>query len=258
MQLAKAALIAFLLNVSFACSNTGPELKILHQVTGAIETNCYLVYDSETLEAALIDVGDAIDTLIQYIEENELDLKCILCTHGHIDHIYNVPAIREMFPGAKTVIHRLDYDDLWTQGEWVQANMDAETLAWMKSEPDINKFFSFDPATFGKPDILIDDGQEIPLGNFTIKAIHSPGHSPGSVCYLVDGKLFSGDVLFYRTVGRTDIQNSSRKDQIKSVQRLYAMLPDSTPVYPGHGEFTDIGSEKIENKRIKADTVTWE
>jgi glyoxylase-like metal-dependent hydrolase (beta-lactamase superfamily II) len=230
---------------------------IKHQVTGAIETNCYLIYDSKTLEAALIDVGDAIDTLVEYIEENDLDVKYILCTHGHIDHLYFVPSMRNLFPEAKMVIHKLDYDDLWTQGEWVQANLDPETLEWMMSDPDIVKFFDFDPATLGDPDIFIEDGQELVLGNFIIRAIHSPGHSPGSTCYLVDGKLFSGDVLFYRTVGRTDVQNSSRTDQIESVQRLYRILPDSTPVYPGHMQFTDILSEKTLNSRIKADTVTW-
>jgi hydroxyacylglutathione hydrolase len=257
MKICKSVYLIPLMAVLGSCSASTPELMILHQVTGAIETNCYLVYDSETLEAALIDVGDAIDTLLQQIKEKNLDVTYILCTHGHIDHVYSVPAIRDMFPDAKTVINRLDYDDLWTQGEWVEAHMDAETLEWMKSDPDIKKFFDFDPATFGEPDILIEDGQELSLGHFTIKAVYSPGHSPGSVCYLVDGKLFSGDVLFYRTVGRTDIQHSSREDQIRSVQRLYQILPDSTPVYPGHGQFTDIGSEKVENSRIKADTVTW-
>ena len=257
MKSSKSTLIVLFVALILSCSNIETELKIMHQVTGAIETNCYLIYDSRSRDAALIDAGDVIDTLVDYIEQQELDVKYILCTHGHMDHVYNVPAIREKFPVAKTVIHRLDYDDLWTQGEWVLANMDAETLEWMRSDPDINKFFKFDPATFGEPDILIEDGQEIPLGHFTIKTIHSPGHSPGSVCYLVDGKLFSGDVLFYRSAGRTDIQNSSRVDQIKSVQRLYEILPDSTPVYPGHGQFTDIGSEKSENKRIKSDTVTW-
>jgi len=247
MKALRSAVLALFLCFPLSCSTLRPELKIMHQVTGAIETNCYLIYDSKTMEAALIDVGDAIDTLILYIDENELDIKYILCTHGHIDHLYNVPAIKERFPDAKTVIHKLDYDDLWTQGEWIQVNIDTETLEWMQS----------DPSTFGKPDILTEDGQELQLGNYTIKVIHSPGHSPGSVCYLVDGKLFSGDVLFYRTVGRTDVQNSSREDQIKSVQRLYEILPDSTPVYPGHMQFTDILSEKTLNSRIKADTVTW-
>ena len=209
------------------------------------------------MEAALVDVGDAIDTLLQYIEENDLDVKYILCTHGHYDHVIGVPDILDKFPEAKTVIHKLDYDDMLVQGEWVLENMDPEFIEWMRSEPETNKFFEWDPTTFGEPDILIEEGQELQLGNFTIKVIHSPGHSPGSVCYLVDGKLLSGDVLFYRTVGRTDVQNSSREDQIRSVQRLYEILPDSTLVYPGHMQFTDILSEKTLNSRIKADTVTW-
>ena len=107
MSNAKHALIAFLPYIILSCSTLEPELKILHQVTGPIETNCYLIYDTKTMDAALIDVGDAIDTLMQYIDENELDIKYILCTHGHIDHLYNVPALRDRFPEAKTVIHKL-------------------------------------------------------------------------------------------------------------------------------------------------------
>ena len=135
MKYAKPALKAFLLAIILSCSTTAPELKIMHQVTGPIETNCYLIFDTKTREAALVDVGDVIDTLVNYIEQLQLNLKYILCTHGHIDHVYNLPSILDQFPEAKTVIHKLDYDDLWTQGEWVQANMDAETLAWMESDP---------------------------------------------------------------------------------------------------------------------------
>jgi hydroxyacylglutathione hydrolase len=257
MKCPNPSLIALLLGILVSCTNVEPELRLVHQVSGPIETNAYLIYDNQTREAALVDAGDVIDTLVNYIEEHDLDLKYILCTHGHIDHVYNLPGTHDLFPEAKTVVHKLDYIDLWTQGEWIQENMDPELVEEIKRDPETNKYFEFDPASFGEPDIFVEEGQELPLGNFTIKAIHSPGHSPGSVCYLVDGKLFSGDVLFYRTVGRTDVQNSSREDQIKSVQRLYEILPDSTPVYPGHGQFTDILSEKTENSRIKADTVTW-
>jgi len=257
MKHLKPGLIALLFAIILSCTTVEPELKIIHQVTGPIETNCYLIYDNQTMEVALVDVGDAIDTLLQYIEENDLDVKYILCTHGHYDHVIGVPDILDRFPEAKTVIHKLDYDDMLVQGEWVLENMDPEFIEWMRNDPETNKFFEWDPTTFGEPDILIEEGQELQLGNFTIKVIHSPGHSTGSVCYLVDGKLLSGDVLFYRTVGRTDVQNSSREDQIRSVQRLYEILPDSTLVYPGHMQFTDILSEKTLNSRIKADTVTW-
>jgi len=115
----------------------------------------------------------------------------------------------------------------------------------------------FDPYSFKEPDIYIEANQILKLGSLNIKAIYSPGHSPGSVCYFIENILFSGDVLFYRTVGRTDVQNSSREDQIKSVRRLYTLLSDKTKVYPGHGQFTDIGSEKVENKRITVTGGEW-
>jgi glyoxylase-like metal-dependent hydrolase (beta-lactamase superfamily II) len=257
MKTMNPTLIAFLFAIILSCTTIEPELKIIHQVTGPIETNCYLIYDSQTREAALVDVGGPIDTLIEFIEQHDLNLKYFLCTHGHPDHFIQVPELRDRFPGAKTVLHKLDYDDLFIAKEWLMENLDEEDIEWFRSDPERQRLLEFDPTSLGEPDILIEEGQELPLGNFIMRAIHSPGHSPGCVCYIVDGKLFSGDVLFYRTVGRTDILHSSREDQIKSVQRLYKMLPDSTPVYPGHGQFTDIGSEKTENSRIKADTVTW-
>jgi len=108
----------------------------------------------------------------------------------------------------------------------------------------------FDPETFGQPDIFVKDGQSFNLGEFEISAIHSPGHSPGSVCFHVGNYLFSGDVLFYRSVGRVDVLHGSVEDQVVSVRKLYSSFPDETRVYPGHGKFTDIGSEKRENQSI--------
>ena len=125
MQLFKTGLLIVCITIILSCATSRPELKIVHQATGPIETNCYLIYDTKTMEAALVDAGDIIDTLVDYIKQHQLDLKYILCTHGHIDHLYYVPSILDNFPEAKTVIHKLDYDDLWTQGEWIQANMDA-------------------------------------------------------------------------------------------------------------------------------------
>ena len=84
-----------------------------------------------------------------------------------------------------------------------------------------------------------------------------PGHSPGGTCYYTGNILFSGDVLFYRTCGRTDTQYGSREDQIKSLRKLYELFPDSTRVYPGHGQLTDIGSEKKENSRVTVDGGEW-
>jgi len=238
------------------CTQT-EELIIDHQVTGAIKTNCYLIYGENSKEAALIDIGGTIDSLLSIIKGKELNLKYIICTHSHLDHIIGVPAIKELYPQAKIVMQEADYKDIFTRMEWAENNLGPEFFEWLKSDPERKKIFDFDVNSFNKPEIFIKHNQELNLGNLTLKAIHSPGHSPGCVCFYTDSSLFSGDVLFYRSVGRTDVQNSSREDQIKSVQNLYNILPEHTKVYPGHGQFTDIGSEKRENKRITADGGEW-
>ena len=109
--------------------------------------------------------------------------------------------------------------------------------------------------TFGVPDLFIDEGQVLEFGSHPIEVMHCPGHSPGSVCFFLGSLLFSGDVLFLNSVGRVDVQHSSREDQIRSVRHLYSVLPESTPVYPGHGEPTTIGHEKYENTKVSINTV---
>jgi hydroxyacylglutathione hydrolase len=247
-------LIQFIL--LFHCSSAD-DLTVTHQVTGGIETNCYLLVDSKSKEASLFDIGGDIDSLTQIIDRNQLDLKYIFCTHGHFDHIIGVPAVKAKYPNTKVCIHELDYNDMSTQKQWAIDNLGPDFVNYLLSDPERKKIYDFDVESFGKPDILIEEGQTFRFGHTTIKAIHSPGHSPGSVCFHVDDLLFSGDVLFYRTVGRTDTQNGSQEDQVKSVRQLYAMFEDETRVYPGHGRFTDIGSEKKFNERISMDGGSW-
>jgi glyoxylase-like metal-dependent hydrolase (beta-lactamase superfamily II) len=238
------------------CSQT-ENVVIKHQVTGPIDCNCYLVYGTKTKEAALIDVAGPIDTLLTHMKEHELDLKYFFFTHGHFDHLMGLPAIRNQFPEAKVCIHKEDYQDMLVAKDWILNNIDQEFIDYVKNDPKLCPLLEFDATTFGHPDIFIEDNQIFKLGYLEIRAIHSPGHSPGCVCFHVNNSLFSGDVLFYRSVGTTDIMNSSRNDQINSVQRLYALFPDETIVYPGHRQFTDIGSEKRENKRIRVDGGEW-
>ncbi len=104
------------------------------------------------------------------------------------------------------------------------------------------ELLAFDVNSFKPPDIFVRDGDSFKLGNLSIQAIHSPGRSQGSVCYLAGYMLFSGDVLFHRSVGGVNLPSSSAEDLISSVRWLFSQLPDSTKVYPGHGETTDIGS----------------
>ncbi|MFC2093893.1 MBL fold metallo-hydrolase [Bacteroidota bacterium] len=244
--------LVFLIFLQFNSART-EDFKVLFQVTGPIETNCYLIYGVESKEAALIDPGWIIDTLVTYIKENSLNLKYIFVTHGHIDHFYYIPEIKNLFPDAKVCMNKDDYRDIFTALEWITENYGKEWIDEAMSNPDTKKYLEFDMQTLGEPDIFVEDNQIFQLGTLEVKTIHTPGHSPGSVCYYTGNVLFSGDVLFYRSVGRTDTQNGSKEELIKSVRKLYELFPDSTIVHPGHERFTDIGSEKKENKKITLD-----
>jgi glyoxylase-like metal-dependent hydrolase (beta-lactamase superfamily II) len=235
-----------------SCTKSG-ELVVLHQTTGPIETNCYLLYDAQSKEAALIDVGGSIDTHLAHIKENNLELKYIFATHCHMDHIEGVPQIHEKFPDALLCYNREDYKNFFLIPDWTKENL-PELYAVMVNSPDLRKYLDMDLSVFTEPDIYLEDNQTYKLGSLEIRTFLSPGHSAGSICYHVGDVLFSGDVLFYRRVGRTDILGGSKENIIKSVRRLYTELPDATKVYPGHGEFTDIGSEKLENEEVRLDS----
>ncbi len=249
----KKPLRTFLISVTLApillsCQQNA-RLTVQRQISGPY-VNSYLVYDSASREAILIDIGGPIDTLLATIDQNSLKIKYVLFTHGHIDHVMGWPALRDRFPEAKVGIHRLDYDDMQTQLDWILQNLPPEEIAEWKSDPEVEKMFHFDAVDFGKPDIFLEDNQIIKLGGAEIRAIHAPGHSRGSNCFHIGNLLFSGDVLMHRDVGRPDFQNSSKEDLVRSVRRLYSLLPDSTIVYPGHGRPTDIGSEKKNNPKV--------
>ncbi len=237
-----------------SCSQPG-ELVIQHQVTGPIETNCYLIYDARSKEAALIDVGGPIDALVAHIRENNLRLKYIFATHVHMDHVEGVPQIQKQFPEALLCYNRDDYEDFLISREWLGEHF-PDMMAQMRQAKQFEKWFAYDMAVFKEPDLELEDNQSYKLGNLEIRTFLSPGHSRGSICFHAQDVLFSGDVLFYRQVGRTDLLGGSKEAIVKSVRRLYTSLPDTTRVYPGHGEFTDIGSEKRENEEVTIDAVT--
>ena len=197
------------------------------EVTGPLKTNCYLLYDPTKKEAALFDVGGSINKLKSIIKEKNLNVKYLFCTHLHFDHIMGIEDIREDLPNAKLAFHKKELDVLKNMGR-------------------IARIFEFKSSSIGELEIPIENGQIFNVGDIELRAILSPGHTPGSICFYFDKSLLSGDVLFYRGVGRTDFFGGSFEVLEESIKNLF-QLPNETKVYPGHGDFTDIGSEKNEN-----------
>ena len=208
--------------------------KIECEITGPLKANCYLLYDVQDREAALIDVAGPIPKLNRIIKELDLTVKYLFCTHLHFDHILGLEEIRETYPEALLAFNSRELEVLENMGNFA-------------------RLFEFDPSSIGKQDINIEN-QVFNIGKIELKTLVSPGHTPGSVCYYFNKCIFTGDVLFKRGIGRTDFYGGSFEKIVISVQNLFR-FPDETIVYPGHGDFTDIGSEKRENPFVNQNSV---
>ena len=241
------------------CARPGKP-AVVRQVVGPIKVNCYLLYDEKSRDAALFDVGGPIDELVSEIDEKRLNLKYIFITHGHCDHVLGLPTARERFPEAKVCFSREEYEDMGSYERW-EEKLPPQEVAQMKKalepggNPELAALLTLDYDRIGKPDIFAADGQVFKLGGLEIRAILSPGHSRGSLCYSAGNVLISGDLLFAGQVGRTDLMDGGKDAIVKSVRALYASLSDETKVYPGHGPATDIGTEKRENEEVSATSV---
>ena len=195
-----------------------------------VQENCYVVSD-ETKEAAVIDCGALFDeerlAVVNYIKENGLTLRHVLCTHAHFDHIFGLDTLFEEF-GVKPRLHPADrhiYDGMRQQ---VMAFFGTR---YDKEMPPLGDDLS--------------DGEIIPLGNCELKVLHTPGHSPGSVLFYCESNriLFAGDTLFRMSVGRTDLQGGSWQQLMHSLKHVVAVLPQEVKVYSGHGPSTTISEE---------------
>jgi glyoxylase-like metal-dependent hydrolase (beta-lactamase superfamily II) len=226
-------------------------------VTGG-DTNTYLLYDTRSREAALFDVGGVMDKLDSIINEKGLELKYIFVTHSHPDHVYGIPAVRNKYPRSKLGVSKAEWDDNKRYANWeneLSPNLVVEIKKIMAENPEFADLMNFDYDLLKKPDILLKDNQVLRLGKAEIRTFLTPGHSRGSICFLSGNALFSGDVLFKGLVGRTDLPTGSPTEIVTSVRRLYKLLADETKVYPGHGEFTDIGTEKKGNQEVSEKNV---
>ena len=193
-----------------------------------IDNNNYLIVDEKTKEAALIDCSSIDDRIDEEIEKQGANLKYILLTHGHFDHIAGIRPNR-FKNNPQIVMHKPD-------------------LAWLNNANQYLPMFGMPEITIPKVDVFVDDGDTIQLGSLEIKVLHTPGHTQGGVCYLVDGNLFSGDTIFREAVGRCDLEGGNFNQIVESIENKIFTLPPKTVIYPGHGNITSVEWEKEHNR----------
>jgi hydroxyacylglutathione hydrolase len=225
--------------------------ELIHEIlpVGMLQCNCHIVGDPQTREAIVIDPGDDAERILEVINRHHLKVTAIVVTHTHIDHVIGLRRVHHA-TGAPVYVHADDLD-LYRMLE-----VQATWLGWK-------------PPESVKIDQLVHEGDVIRWGRYQAQILHTPGHTPGSVCLYMPpdapaalpdasaakstprdpgtGRLFAGDTLFAGSIGRTDLWGGSFADIIRSLKGKLLELPDDTVVYPGHGESTTIGNERATN-----------
>lgn len=208
------------------------DLKIGRLMLGICQTNCYFVYREGTKDVIFFDPADKGDYIYENLKEKNLNVKGILLTHGHFDHIWGTNKLREL------------------SGAPIYAYEEEKVLC---EDAAINVSDQVGRPYTVIPDRYLKDGEEVTIAGITCKLIATPGHTVGSCCYYFeeDGILVAGDTLFLESVGRTDLATGSMSALIRSVKDKLFKLPDETKVYPGHGDITTIGHEKKYNPFVQ-------
>ncbi len=206
-------------------------MKIDRLILGDFQTNCYVVRrDEAATECLIVDAGlDAAD-LLAFLDEHRLSPTAVVLTHGHIDHIGGLTALRQQYPALRVYVHALDADLMADP----RANLSIFAGAPVKAEP---------------ADALLEEADTIQEAGITLKVLHTPGHTPGGICLYAESEalVFSGDTLFAEGVGRTDFPGGDATQLLESIRSRLLMLPDATAVYPGHAMRTTIAHEKAHN-----------
>ena len=211
------------------------ELIVITNQLGDFMTNCYTVYNAVTRDAVLIDPACNARFLNNILVNEQLNCVAILLTHGHYDHIGALPELMELVGHKVPIYASAEEEDV--------LNDPRKNLSTMLSGQMVTV----------KPDILLQDDQEIELLDTKLRCFLVPGHTKGGMCYYFaeNGILFSGDTLFARSIGRSDFPTGDGIKLVKSIKEKLMTLPNETIVYPGHNERTTIGKERNANPFIQ-------
>ncbi|MFR8506774.1 MAG: MBL fold metallo-hydrolase [Peptoniphilus sp.] len=205
------------------------EYKIMKLVVGELQENCFILFD-ENKDAFVVDPGGSSENIIEAIDKNELNIKYILLTHGHFDHVGAVAALVKKF---KAPVY-----------------MSKDDRAFLESPKEVRASSFGMQIEAADVDVFVKEGDEIPFSEGTIKVIETPGHTLGSVCYLFENYLFAGDTLFNGSIGRTDFPESDHSLMIESLKKL-KKLDDEIYVLSGHGPESQISYEKMTNPYLR-------
>lgn len=198
-----------------------------------IYTNMYIIIDEKTKEGILIDAAGGIDKIYNYIENLNAKLKYVILTHCHGDHTAGLKELKRNYPKVKIVINEIEKNNL------------------IDDTVNMCSFLGL-PENYIEADITVKEGEVIEFGELKAKIIHTPGHTEGSMSILIEDAVFTGDTMFKRIYGRTDLKTGSEREIMWSIKDKLLKLPDDTIVYPGHGATTIIREEREFYKNMES------
>lgn len=211
-------------------------LKMLVIPVTAFMQNCSILFDSDSQHAVIIDPGDRAADIQHLLDEHHLQPQAIWLTHGHIDH---VGAALELSCALNLDIYGPHQEDLF----------------WLDALPEMARRYHMPPHQAFQPQHWLEEGQELRLDEHVFQVLHVPGHTPGSLVFYnaAEKLLFSGDVLFQNSIGRTDFPRGDHETLLQGIRGKLFTLPDDVVVLPGHGSATTIGDEKRHNPFVRTD-----